>query len=59
MLTHCPDCKQKLHEGQHKYADGLYNVKYCKKCGFREEKPTRSEASGGSKKAKLFSEPVE
>ncbi len=37
MLTHCPDCKGQLHEGQHKYADGLFVVQYCKNCGFRKE----------------------
>ena len=35
----CPDCGSKLHEGQHKFTDGLYLVKYCKECGFRDEKP--------------------
>ncbi|MDO8643237.1 MAG: hypothetical protein Q7R76_06710 [Candidatus Woesearchaeota archaeon] len=39
MLTVCPECKEKLHEGQHKFADGFYTIKYCKQCGFREEKP--------------------
>jgi len=39
MLTHCPDCKRTLHEGQHKFPDGYYTIKYCKECGFREEKP--------------------
>lgn len=37
MLTHCPDCKKKLHEGQHHYADGMFKVQYCKGCGFRNE----------------------
>jgi hypothetical protein len=37
--THCPECKEKLHEGQHKFSDGFYMVKYCKKCGYRSEKP--------------------
>ena len=35
----CPNCNTKLHEGQHKFSDGYYKVKYCKNCGFREEKP--------------------
>jgi len=39
MLTHCPECKGKLHEGQHKYADGMFQVTYCKGCGFRKEVP--------------------
>ncbi len=37
MLTKCPDCKKPLHEGQHKYPDGIFLVKYCKDCGFRSE----------------------
>ncbi|MBS3126948.1 zf-TFIIB domain-containing protein [Candidatus Woesearchaeota archaeon] len=39
MITNCPECKQKLHEGQHKYTDGLFTVQYCKNCGFRKETP--------------------
>ncbi|HIG96314.1 TPA: hypothetical protein HA249_05510 [Candidatus Woesearchaeota archaeon] len=39
MLINCPECKHPLHEGQHRFNDGLYTVKYCKQCGFREEKP--------------------
>lgn len=39
MLTHCPECKGSLHVGQHKFADGMYDVQYCKKCGFKTEKP--------------------
>ena len=39
MLITCPECKRKLHEGQHKFPDGLYDVSYCKKCGFRKEVP--------------------
>ncbi len=39
MLENCPDCKKSLHSGQHKFADGMYNVKYCKDCGFRKEVP--------------------
>jgi len=38
-MEDCPDCGFKLHKGQHKFNDGLYSVCYCKKCGFREEKP--------------------
>ncbi len=37
MLKDCPECHKPLHEGQHKYADGLFHVKYCKDCGFRKE----------------------
>ncbi len=39
MIEKCPECHQKLHEGQHKYADGMFHVQYCKKCGFRKENP--------------------
>ena len=35
----CPDCGSKLHVGQHKFEDGLYFVEYCRKCGYRSEKP--------------------
>lgn len=35
----CPECGSILHEGQHKFDDGFYLIKYCKNCGFREEKP--------------------
>jgi len=38
MLLHCPRCKGPLHEGQHKFSDGMYAVSYCKACGFRAEK---------------------
>jgi hypothetical protein len=34
----CPDCKKRLHEGQHKFSDGMYKVSYCKACGYRSEK---------------------
>jgi RNase P subunit RPR2 len=37
--TNCPDCHKPLHRGQHKFADGMYDVSYCKKCGFRKESP--------------------
>ncbi|MBI2572896.1 hypothetical protein HYV86_03495 [Candidatus Woesearchaeota archaeon] len=33
----CPDCMMPLHTGQHKFADGMYEVQYCKECGFRKE----------------------
>jgi len=39
MLSNCPDCQKPLHEGQHRYTDGLFKVLYCKKCGFRKEVP--------------------
>ncbi len=39
MLTECPECHHPLHEGQHKFADGFFEVWYCKKCGFRKEVP--------------------
>ena len=39
LYEKCPDCGAKLHIGQHKFKDGYYYVAYCKKCGFREEKP--------------------
>ena len=42
MLLYCPDCEKRLKEGQHRYADGVYLVKYCKKCGFRDEHPPGS-----------------
>ncbi|MBT3262078.1 hypothetical protein HN992_03875 [Candidatus Woesearchaeota archaeon] len=35
----CPECKSKLHKGDHKFSDGPYDVKYCKNCGYRSEKP--------------------
>ncbi|MDP3916736.1 MAG: zf-TFIIB domain-containing protein [Nanoarchaeota archaeon] len=35
----CPSCKTKLHKGEHKYSDGIYEVNYCKKCGYRREEP--------------------
>mgnify|MGYP006929366754 CR=1 FL=1 len=37
----CPDCQAKLHVGQERFSDGLYMVEYCKKCGFRVEKPLK------------------
>jgi|TARA_Y100000310_G_C20127385_1_gene554258 hypothetical protein len=39
LKENCPDCDAKLHKGQHKFSDGLYDVAYCKECGFRTEKP--------------------
>jgi uncharacterized protein YbaR (Trm112 family) len=42
MIENCPECKNKLHEGQHKFADGMFYVQYCKKCGFRKESPLDS-----------------
>ena len=35
----CPECKEKLHLGEHKFSDGVYKIRYCKKCGYRQEKP--------------------
>jgi DNA-directed RNA polymerase subunit M/transcription elongation factor TFIIS len=37
--NNCPDCGKMLHFGQHKFTDGMYNVSYCKKCGYRKEAP--------------------
>jgi len=42
-LENCPECGSKLHEGEHKYSDGAYKVSYCKKCGFRSEKPDQKD----------------
>ena len=39
----CPGCGNKLHEGQHKFADGIYYVISCKNCGFRKEEPLEDE----------------
>ena len=39
MQNNCPECDKPLHKGQHKYADGLFNVSYCKVCGYRKEVP--------------------
>ncbi|HLC88806.1 MAG TPA: zf-TFIIB domain-containing protein [Candidatus Nanoarchaeia archaeon] len=39
MQIDCPECGQKLHTGQHKFNDGLYEISYCKKCGYRKEEP--------------------
>ena len=30
-IHNCPECGDQLHEGQHKFDDGLFLVKYCKK----------------------------
>ncbi len=35
--TNCPDCGSKLHIGQHKFADGMFEVYYCKNCGYKKE----------------------
>ena len=35
----CPDCKYKLHKGQHRFKDGIYFVISCKNCGFKKEEP--------------------
>ena len=35
----CPECHKELHHGQHKFDDGMYDVYYCKKCGYRREEP--------------------
>ncbi|MEK6901941.1 MAG: hypothetical protein AABX37_06360 [Nanoarchaeota archaeon] len=39
MIQNCPECQQRLHEGQHKFSDGMFLVQYCKKCGFKKEVP--------------------
>ncbi|MEK6839313.1 MAG: hypothetical protein AABX72_00050 [Nanoarchaeota archaeon] len=39
VLDTCPECGTKLHQGEHQFKDGKYVVKYCKRCGFRREKP--------------------
>ncbi|HLC90507.1 MAG TPA: hypothetical protein VJI15_01960 [Candidatus Nanoarchaeia archaeon] len=39
MQNNCPECRRELHKGQHKFADGMYEVFYCKNCGFRKEIP--------------------
>jgi len=41
MIENCPECKKPLHHGQHKFADGLFDVLYCKDCGFRKEVPEK------------------
>ena len=43
MLTQtiCPECNKQLHHGQHKYADGMFDVHYCKDCGYRKEVPEK------------------
>lgn len=41
MLTHCPECKGPLHDGQQKYPDGIYATRYCKHCGFKLEEPIK------------------
>ena len=43
VLINCPECHHKLHEGQHTFADGIFLVKYCKKCGLKEERPKPNE----------------
>ena len=35
----CPECNEKLHHGEHKFSDGVYEIRYCKKSGYRQEKP--------------------
>lgn len=41
MQTNCPECNKILHVGQHKFADGLYEIHYCKECGYRKETPIK------------------
>ena len=43
MLTQttCPECGKILHAGQHKYADDMFDVHYCKDCGYRKEVPEK------------------
>ncbi|MBI4980216.1 zf-TFIIB domain-containing protein [Candidatus Woesearchaeota archaeon] len=43
MISNCPDCGKTLHVGQHKFADGLFEVYYCKECGFRKEEKIKEE----------------
>jgi len=33
----CPECGKNLHKGQHKFADGMFEIFYCKECGYRKE----------------------
>jgi len=33
----CPECGHSLHKGQHKFSDGIFEVFYCKNCGYRKE----------------------
>lgn len=37
MGKKCPDCGATLHVGQERHNDGLFNVEYCKVCGFKQE----------------------
>ncbi len=37
MGKKCPDCGEPLHIGQERHSDGLFNVEYCKACGFKTE----------------------
>ena len=37
MIENCPECHHALHQGEHKFDDGLFEVWYCKSCGFRKE----------------------
>jgi len=39
--TTCPECHKPLHKGQHKFNDGIYEVNYCKDCGYRKETPIK------------------
>ena len=39
MQEKCPECKKDLHYDQHKFSDGMYDVWYCKDCGYKKEKP--------------------
>ncbi|HLD72882.1 MAG TPA: hypothetical protein VJA23_04815 [Candidatus Nanoarchaeia archaeon] len=41
MQINCPECNKILHVGQHKFADGLYEIYYCKECGYRKEVPIK------------------
>jgi len=41
LRENCPNCKNILHKGQHKFNDGLYFIAYCKECGFKNEKPLK------------------
>jgi len=39
----CPECGKSLHKGQHKFADGMFDVSYCKDCGYRNETPLNNQ----------------
>jgi len=49
MQTKCPECQRELHHGQHKFSDGMYDIFYCKNCGFRKEDPVNYEKMNSKK----------